>query len=214
MYADGHGFEAAANGPFVLEQCIGYWTGHRFFTQGNTAAITTTIIGCVDYSAHLFALMGASVGSGCIVKIFGCIGANNEAGAIDKKVGSAGTLIEGYNCWFPRMNAAGGALGYVSPTMWPYTAPTDLPANRATTETSQATLFDPQFVALSDTDFDACDFSLKPSSPCRGRGMFFDPNRTEFTDYNDQSFTKVLNMGVAQDPEDDRPVVSDDRRVA
>jgi len=207
MYADGHGFEASANGPFLLENCIGYWTGHRFFTQGNTATITTTIIGCVDWGAHLFALVGASVGSGCLVKIYGCIGANNEAGAIDKKSGSLGTIIEGYNCWYPRMNASGGALGYVSPTMWPYTAPTDIPPSRATTETDQNTLNDPLFVAVSDTNFDDCDFSLKPNSPCRGRGMYVDPNRTSTTDYNGVSFTRVLNIGIDQSTSGHRPLV-------
>lgn len=207
MYADGHGFEASANGPFLLEQCIGYWTGHRFFTQGNTAAITTTIVGCVDWGAHLFALIGASVGSGSVVKIFGCISANNEAGAIDRKVGSAGTLIEAYNCWYPRMTAAGGALGYVSPTMWPYTAPTDLPNRMATTENDQTLLNDPMFVATSDSNFDDCDFSLQDGSPCLGRGMYFDPARTQLTDINDVTFTHVLNMGVDQEQRN-RPYVT------
>ncbi len=196
MFADGHGFEPVANGPFILEQCIGYWTGHRFFNAGN-AACTTTIKSCVDNGGHLFALMGASGTSSQIVTIADCISTNNEAGAIDKK-GASSILVERNNLWYPRMTANGGALGYVSPTNWAKTAFTDVPRSRATTETSQATLFDPLFVNVDDTDFDSCDFRLQDASPARGRGSFLDNNRISYVDKYGANFSRVTNIGLDQ----------------
>ena len=199
MFADGHGFESVANGPFILENCIGYFTGHRFFSAGN-AAVTTTIKGCVDIYAHLFALIGASGTSSQIVTIQDSITYGNEAGAIDKK-SSSSILTEKNNHWYPRMTAAGGALGYVSTANWAKTAFTDTPSAQATTLASQASLIDPEFENIDLTNFDACDFRLKLTSPCRGRGTMKDPTRISFTDYFGTVFTDVYNQGVDQNVE-------------
>jgi hypothetical protein len=197
MYADGCGFESSANGPFVIEQCVGYWTGHRFWTQGNTATIVTSIFGCLDRGSHLFALIGASVGAGCTVNIYGCVSSNNEAGAIDKKA-SAATLNADYNCWFPRMTAAGGALGYVSPTNWPNTNFHDVPALIPTVENNQANLYDPRFTAVDDFNYNNCNWTPKPGSPLIGSGPFVDANRLDTIDLYGQRFNRINNIGPVQ----------------
>lgn len=193
MFADGHGFEPVANGPFILESCISYWSGHRFINVGN-ALVTTTALGCVDWGSHLFALIGASGTSATVLNIIGCIGANQEAGAIDKK-GASAVLNESHNLWFPRMTAPGGRLGYVSSTLWPKTSPFDVPPNLDTSVSLQAALYDPLFRNVSDTNYDACDWRLKRNSPAIGRGPV---NLSPGTDINGNNFSRRINIGADQ----------------
>jgi len=196
MFADGHGFEPVANGPFVLESCVSYWSGHRFINVGN-APCTTTAVGCIDWGSHLFALFGAAATVSTVLNVYSCIGANQEAGAIDKK-GASGVLNESHNLWHPRMTAPGGALGYVTPANWPRTSVFDVPSNVLTTEADQDNLTDPQFRRVSDADYNLCDWRLAFDSPAIGRGLIDGPLGTAATDINGAPVTKRFNIGVDQ----------------
>ena len=196
MYADGHAFEANASGPHILDHCIGYWCGHRFLVTGATN-MTVSAINCVDWGAHLFCLISTNADATTTVYIRGCISANNEAGAIDKKDADA-VLRESHNLWYPRMTAAGGALGYISPANWAKTSPFDVPSYTATTESDQSVLENPLFQAVSDTDFDACNWRLKSGSRAIGRGQFNESTGAATTDYQGQTITKRYNIGVDQ----------------
>lgn len=133
-----HAIDNNACAGLIIESCEGFWTGHRFFTA--TGNFETSIYNCTDYGAHLFILIDAAVTSACIVNIANNISANGEAGAIDKKSAAAVLNNFGGNCWYPRMTAAGGALGYVSTANWTITAPTDYPPSAATTIATQANI--------------------------------------------------------------------------
>lgn len=151
----------------TVSDCLFYWTGHRAFYVNKSGI--NNFYNCTDYGAHVFLLLAATLTSGSVTNVFNCISANGEAGAIDKK-SAAAVLNEDYNCWFPRMTASGGALGYVSTANWPTTGAHDIPPSTATTESDQANLDDPEFVATSDSGLSACDFHLQATSPCKATG--------------------------------------------
>lgn len=125
---------------------------------------------------------------------------------------SAINLNEDYNCWYPRMTASGGALSYIDPGHWPTTGPRDIPPSTATTLASQALLTDPQFTTLSDTAFASCDFRLKDSSDCAGRGPW--EIGDSFIDFAGNTYTgglaglaRALNQGAYENAARGRPTV-------
>ena len=197
-YADAHGLEANAQGPVTADHCIFYWCGHRGINL--TGNITLNSYNCVYEGTHINALISSGVSSAGIMNIFGCIGNNNEAGAIDKKSASA-ILNEGYNCWYPRMTASGGALGYVSTANWPKTSHFDIPSDLATTTNNQSLLKDPKFVRVDDYNFANCDFHLTIESPCAGAGPFH--IGSTFTDFAGNQYlvgsaARAISMGCYQ----------------
>lgn len=172
-YAQNHAVESAASGPVTLDHCLSYWSGHRLVAV--TGDVTTNVYNCGDYGSHLFALINGGLTSAAVLNIYNCWSTNNEAGAIDK-ASAAAILNEGGNCWYPRMTAAGGALGYVSTANWTTTAASDYPPSAATTIATRANILsaggvDPTFVATSDISLSACDFNLGNASALFRKGV-------------------------------------------
>lgn len=116
---------------------------------------------------------------------------------------AASVLNEDYNLWYPRMTAAGGALSYVSQGHWPTTGVHDIPPSTATSLTSQASLYDPKFVATDDTSLTNCNFRIATGSPCAGRGPWNIGD--SFTDLAGNQYTggvgaiaRALHIGAYQ----------------
>jgi len=153
-----------------LHRCVGFWAGHRLVVNSRTGA-ALRCYNCVDIESHLFLLIAdnSTADSTTLIELVNCIKYGGEAGAIDKKV-AASHLLEHNNCWYPRMTAPGGALGYVSTENWTITAYTDIPAEMATTESNQLNLLNPKFVGVDLNNFDGCDLHLKGDSPCLSAG--------------------------------------------
>jgi hypothetical protein len=154
--------------PVLVTNCVGVWPGHDFVVAGGAGDLT--VLNSVDWGAHLFCLIDTAASGTVTIK--NCIGANEEAGAIDKKSVTA-TLMEDYNCWYPRMTAAGGALGYISTANWTTTGPNSIPPNHPTTENNQANLADPLLV-LGTNNTIGNDLSLQTLSPCSGTDPYVD----------------------------------------
>ncbi len=165
-YAENHGFEGNTGGPFTLDHCVSYFSGHRFIAQSGDCVINVYNSG--DYGSHLFAIQGTSgaapnygLTSAAILNIYNCWSMYNESGAIDKK-SAAAVLNEDYNRWYPSLRDATMKLGYVSTANWTTTGPNDSPASTATTVNSG--FVDPAFVATSNLGLEHCDFNLSQSS--------------------------------------------------
>lgn len=168
-------FNGLQGGKLRAEACLTYFTGHRGYAFAGSA--TMEIYNCVDYGAHLFALLDTSATGTLIIR--NCISAWNEAGVIDKK-GTGSTLIEDHNIWYPRFRASGAALGYVSTANWTTTAATDYPPSAATTISTVAAneaagAVDPLFVSSSINSIQVSDFKVHANSIARhsGRPVFF-----------------------------------------
>lgn len=157
-----------AGATCTINNCIGYWAGHRFVSL--EADATMVVQNCTDWGAHIFALIGPAVTGAGSMTIKNCISANGEAGAIDKQ-SAAAVLDEDYNLWYPRMTAAGGALGYLRTAIWTTTGNNDIPANTLTTINNQNLLSNPLFLSVNDVDFSLCNFRLSSSSPCIDKGV-------------------------------------------
>ena len=160
-----------------MQSCLSYFSGHRGYAL--TVDSTLRVYNCVDYGAHLFALIGSSVTSAGSLTIRNCISAYNEAGAIDKKSATA-VLVEDHNIWYPRFGASGATLGYVSTANWTTTHESDYPPSAATTISTQAANLaagaaDPLFVRPSLVSVTAQDFRLKGGSVGvnSGKPVFF-----------------------------------------
>jgi hypothetical protein len=153
-------------GTAIVENCIGFWPGHRFVNLAGNG--TLNVYNSIDIGGHLFALVDAAVATGTL-RIRNCIGYGEESGAIDKKSATA-ILDEDYNCWYPSfVDSASGKLGYVNTVNWTTTGANDIPASHPTTENSRVNLFDPAFKLVAET-FSGSDFRLQSSSPCVGSG--------------------------------------------
>ena len=172
-YQSSHAVENSATGITDVYSCLSYFSGHRGYAL--TVDSTLRVYNCVDYGAHIFALIGSSVtGSGSLT-IRNCISAYNEAGAIDKK-SAAAVLTEDHNIWWPRFGASGAALGYVSTANWGTTAASDYPPSAATTISTQSANVaaggvDPLFMSPSLTSVSAADFKLRSSSVGKWSGQ-------------------------------------------
>lgn len=167
-YADFNGFEVGSSAKtYTLENSIFFWSGHRCVTLEVDSSITVNH--AVDYSSHLFALIGASVTGAGSMTVKNVVSFNAEAGSIDKKSATA-VLTETNNLWYPRMTAAGGAIGYLSTANWATTDISDIPSAAATTESSQSNLTDPLLTRVNDLDFTRCDFRPGPNSPLISAG--------------------------------------------
>lgn len=129
-YQANHAVEQTATSTTIVQSCVSYFSGHRGYYLGGNG--TLRIHNCLDYGSHLFALIAATVTGAGTLELYNNVSAFNEAGAIDKK-SAAAVLDEQYNVWFPRFEAAGAALGYISTANWPTTHATDFPASAATT---------------------------------------------------------------------------------
>lgn len=166
-------------GPLNVTNCLTYWAGHRGIDSVRSG-VTINAFNCTDWGSHLgLHISDIAVGT---FNYKNCIIANNEAGAIQNE--SATTTINENNNWFyPRMTAAGGALGYLDPANWTPTDATDNPASTATTENDQGNLVDPEFQNPDDFafytkrdnlnglyDYLAEGFTLKSTSPALGSG--------------------------------------------
>jgi hypothetical protein len=144
--------------------CLFYFPGHRAGESSSTGSFRA--YNCTEVYGHIFARNGAADGT---IELRNCISAEEEAGSIDNSAG--GTLDEDYNCFFPYMNAAGGALSYPNgDANWTQTNINDIPPNHPGTETSQANLISPQFSNFNPDVFSVTGLRLLSTSPCVGAG--------------------------------------------
>ncbi|MBT8046639.1 MAG: hypothetical protein KJN67_05700 [Pontiella sp.] len=167
-FANNNGFMVQADGSLEIFNPRGAWCGHRFVSVQSTADCEVAVYGGVERGAHLSARIDAATLTGS-VNFYNFIGADQEAGAYEAD--SSAVLMNSKNCcWYPRMLAAGGALGYLGTANWPRTDISDIPSYMDTTESDQANLTDPLFKTSTEGYLKPSDFELKQSSPLKGRG--------------------------------------------
>ena len=152
-----------------INHCLTYWAGHNGITQA-TFGNTVVVEGHIDYGSHLGVRVNSDVPAGGSMTIRNSIIANGEAGAISVD-NAVSTFVETNNCFYPRMTAGGGAIGYLGTANWATTDSTDFPPSHATTETNQANTVNPEFTAVSDNGYWLCDFSLKAASTIGEGGL-------------------------------------------
>tara|TARA_S200002703_G_scaffold1263_1_gene2213 strand:+ start:13501 stop:14790 length:1290 start_codon:yes stop_codon:yes gene_type:complete len=170
-FAENEGINVQGSGRTNVFNPRGSWCGHRFVSANYAGTPDLLIVNGVERGAHLSFLLGSLLTGGSF-RVFGFIGEDNEAGAMDFQAGSSAAFEENNNCWYPRMTASAGALAYNgSSTQWPRTSIIDVPDYHDTTESNQANLIDPEFKTTTEGHLNPSDFELKASSPLSGRSI-------------------------------------------
>lgn len=166
-----HAFQPqAASTGNLIEHCVTWFPGHRVVNFA-VAGAEVTIANHTDVGAHLFALIASALASGTL-RILNSISAYGESGFCQRQ--STGVrFIERNNILYPKFGDSTRKLGYTSAANWPTTDARDRPARDNTDTQRAAGLYgvDPRFVAVSLTDFAACDLRVQADSPAIGRAL-------------------------------------------
>ena len=172
-FSNDHAVEATGQGHTIFEYCLGWFTGHRFFSDTDIG--DTTLRNCMSCYAHLFGIFGPTATAGTKT-IVNCIDYKSFAGSLDA-TDHGYTLVENNNLWFPALTE-GTAMNYPndSDVVWQTTDATDVPASADTGISDLTALLaadgeDPDLRRVDLFNFDNCDLRLKDDSAAQQMGI-------------------------------------------